>query len=379
MARVKLQTLLDRSNRNMANGTHPVVRESALEMIKRAYKEGINVQISEGHRSYKRQNKLYAQGRTKSGNIVTNARGGQSWHNFGIAIDFFLTNHTGSTAVWTVNSNWRRVAQIGKSLGFEWGGDWTSFKDYPHLQMTGGLSLAQLRAGKKPRLVSKVKNPVKPSASGGNSESVVDYMNRKNMDSSYKNRQKLASQFGISGYKGTSSQNIKLLEKLKSDTKTGWIKNSTGWWFKNKDGSYPKGEWKYIGKQWYLFDNKGYMLTGWQKSKDKWYYMNSSGHMQKGWIQLKNQWYYLDESGAMKKWWFQTKKDGAWYYADRHGHMRTGWLKDKYGRWFYLEESGRMSTGLIEVDSKHYFLQPNGVLITDEIIELEANKQGHLK
>lgn len=320
MARVKLQTLLDRSNKNMASGTHPVVRESALEMIKRAYKEGINVQISEGHRSYKRQNELYAQGRTKSGNIVTNARGGQSWHNFGIAIDFFLTNHTGSTAVWTVNSNWRRVAAIGKSLGFEWGGDWTSFKDYPHLQMTGGYTLAQLRAGKKPRLVSKVKK-----------------------------------------------------------NKTGWIKNSTGWWFKNKDGSYPKGEWKYIGKQWYLFDNQGYMLTGWQKSKDKWYYMNDSGHMQKGWIQLKNQWYYLDESGAMKKWWFQTKKDGAWYYADRHGHMRTGWIKNKSNQWFYLEDSGRMATGLIKVDGKHYFLQPNGVLITDEIIELEANKHGHLK
>ena len=159
MARVKLQTLLDRSNKNMASGTHAVVRETALEVIKRAYKEGINVQISEGHRSYARQNELYAQGRTKPGKIVTNAKGGQSWHNFGIAVDYFLTTNDGSKAVWTVNSNWRRVAQIAKGLGFEWGGDWTSFKDYPHLQMTGGYTLAQLRNGAKPKLTSKVNNP----------------------------------------------------------------------------------------------------------------------------------------------------------------------------------------------------------------------------
>lgn len=155
---VTLQTLLDRSNRNMAQGTHSVVRESALELIRRAYKEGIYVQISEGHRSYARQNELYAQGRTKPGNIVTNAKGGQSWHNFGIAIDFFLVSDDGKQALWNVNSKWRRAAQIGKQLGFEWGGDWTSFVDYPHLQMTGGLTLAQLRAGRKPKLTSKVGN-----------------------------------------------------------------------------------------------------------------------------------------------------------------------------------------------------------------------------
>jgi len=170
---VSLQTLLDRSNRNMASGTHKVVRESALEIIRRAYKEGIYVQISEGHRPNGRQNDLYAQGRTKPGNIVTNARGGQSWHNYGVAVDFFLTSNDGSKALWTVNNKWRRAAAIGKSLGFEWGGDWTGFVDYPHLQMTGGLSLADLQAGKRPKLTSKVGNktpaPSKPSSGGSSS------------------------------------------------------------------------------------------------------------------------------------------------------------------------------------------------------------------
>lgn len=168
---VSLQTLLDRSDRNMASGTHKVVRESALEMIRRAYKEDIYVQISEGHRSNARQNELYAQGRTKPGNIVTNAKAGQSWHNYGIAVDFFLTSKDGSKALWTVNSKWRRAAAIGKSLGFTWGGDWDGFVDNPHLQMSQGLTLAQLQAGHKPKLTSKVGNttpaPSKPDNSPG--------------------------------------------------------------------------------------------------------------------------------------------------------------------------------------------------------------------
>lgn len=154
--RVALKTLVDRSVKNMGTGIHPVVKESAIEMITRAYNEGINVQISSGFRSYAEQNQLYAKGRTALGSIVTNARGGYSNHNFGLAIDYFLVSEDGSSAIWSVNTKWKRVAAIGKSLGFSWGGDWTSFKDYPHLEMTGGLTTSQLRAGRKPTLVSKV-------------------------------------------------------------------------------------------------------------------------------------------------------------------------------------------------------------------------------
>ncbi|AZS49230.1 peptidoglycan L-alanyl-D-glutamate endopeptidase precursor [Bacillus phage vB_BpsS-140] len=152
---VQLATLLERSKRNLG-GVHEVIRETTLEVIKRAFAEGIRVQISSGYRSIADQDKLYAQGRTTSGSIVTNARGGQSYHNFGLAVDYFLVSADGKTALWTINAEWRRVATIAKSLGFEWGGDWSSFKDYPHLQMTGGLSLAQLRNGAKPSLTSKV-------------------------------------------------------------------------------------------------------------------------------------------------------------------------------------------------------------------------------
>lgn len=158
--KIGLQTLIDRSVRNMGAGIHSVVKESAIEMIKQAYKEGIYVQITSGYRSFAEQNKLYAQGRTAPGKIVTNAKGGQSNHNYGLAIDYVLLSADGKKALWTVNEKWRRVAQIGKSLGFSWGGDWKSFKDYPHLEMMGGMTLSQLQAGKRPVLVSLLSNKV---------------------------------------------------------------------------------------------------------------------------------------------------------------------------------------------------------------------------
>ena len=158
---VQLQKLLDNSIRNMKDGIHSVVKESALEMIKRAYEEKIYVQITSGFRSFAEQDKLFAQGRTdKTKPIVTNARAGQSNHNFGLAIDYVLLSEDGLKAIWTVNKDWKRVAAIGKELGFKWGGDWTSFKDYPHLEMMGGLSMKDLQNGRKPVLKSKVNNTV---------------------------------------------------------------------------------------------------------------------------------------------------------------------------------------------------------------------------
>jgi peptidoglycan LD-endopeptidase CwlK len=217
MGRVSLNTLLQRSEKNMGSGMNPIVKKSALEVVRRAYAEGINAQISHGMRTYAQQNALYAQGRTKKGNVVTNARGGYSNHNFGLAVDYFLTNNEGTTAIWTVNNDWRRVAAIGKSLGFSWGGDWRSFKDYPHLEMTGGLSTAQLRAGKRPNLVDKTgtktaaATPTKVSSttasSGGSSyiKEAQKYANSRN----YPTKAKFAK-LTVDGYKGPKTMNALL-------------------------------------------------------------------------------------------------------------------------------------------------------------------------
>lgn len=156
---VSLETLINRSVNRLGN-VHPSLKEYTIELITRCYREGILVQISSGFRSNEDQANIYGQGRPSyiwngrkygsKGSIVSNAQPGTSVHNYGLAIDYFLVSDDGNKSLWTVNDKWRRVAAIAKSMGFEWGGDWTSFKDYPHLQFTKGLSIAQLRAGHRP-------------------------------------------------------------------------------------------------------------------------------------------------------------------------------------------------------------------------------------
>ncbi|MEK4849750.1 M15 family metallopeptidase [Paenibacillus sp. FSL H7-0756] len=140
------------------SGLHPAVLAAATVLIERSYVSGIPILITQGLRTMAEQDALYAQGRTKPGAVVTNARGGYSYHNYGLAVDFALLLPNGSSVSWDMsrdgNQNgtrdWMEVVQHAKAIGFEWGGDWTSFKDYPHLQMRFGLSLAELRTGKKP-------------------------------------------------------------------------------------------------------------------------------------------------------------------------------------------------------------------------------------
>lgn len=156
--RVSVFQLIAKSERAMG-AVHPQLKALAIELIKRAYHEGINIRITAGHRTHAEQQRLYNQGRTTPGNIVTNARPGQSIHNFGLAIDYVLVNEDDTTVSWTVNKQWRRVGAIGKQLGFQWGGDWTSFRDYPHLDLQRGMSLANLRAGKFPSLPSVPSRP----------------------------------------------------------------------------------------------------------------------------------------------------------------------------------------------------------------------------
>jgi peptidoglycan LD-endopeptidase CwlK len=136
---------------------HPVVSAKKDELISLAADKGINIVITQDFRSIEEQDKLYAKGRTAEGDIVTNAKGGESYHNFGLAIDFALLSINGAV-IWDMNydgngnsrADWDEVVEIAKGLGFEWGGDWRSFKDYPHLQYDFGLSIWELQRGKRP-------------------------------------------------------------------------------------------------------------------------------------------------------------------------------------------------------------------------------------
>jgi peptidoglycan L-alanyl-D-glutamate endopeptidase CwlK len=140
---------------------HPKLRDEALELyddIVASLTGSAICRFAYTLRTFAEQDALFAQGRTKPGNRVTNAKGGQSYHNYGLAIDIVLIldkdkNGTFETASWDVKSDfdgdkkadWMEVVQIFKRYGFEWGGDW-KFLDLPHFQKTFGKSIYELRA-----------------------------------------------------------------------------------------------------------------------------------------------------------------------------------------------------------------------------------------
>jgi len=133
---------------------HPKIANEIASLIDAAEKEispNISIRIVEGFRSFKEQDALYAQGRTKPGGKVTQAKGGQSYHNYGLAIDFaFLTNE-GKQLSWDTAkdwdsdnmADWLEVVQVFVKAGYTWGGIW-KFKDQPHFEKIFGYNWKQL-------------------------------------------------------------------------------------------------------------------------------------------------------------------------------------------------------------------------------------------
>lgn len=127
----------------------PVVQKKARALISAAKAEGIDLLVTSTYRDAECQDALYAQGRTKPGRKVTNARGGQSWHQFRVAFDVVpLVN---GKAVWNDQRLWKRIGELGESVGLEWAGRWKTFPESPHFQFTGGLTMADLKKGKQPK------------------------------------------------------------------------------------------------------------------------------------------------------------------------------------------------------------------------------------
>jgi peptidoglycan LD-endopeptidase CwlK len=124
----------------------PRVERLSQEFLKRASQAGIPCQITESYRTLERQTELYNQGRTTKGNIVTNAKAGESLHNYGVAFD--IVPRAGYNIS---NAQWAKLGEIGVSLGLEWGGskEWikAGFIDNPHMQLTLGYSLKQFKNG----------------------------------------------------------------------------------------------------------------------------------------------------------------------------------------------------------------------------------------
>lgn len=126
----------------------PQVRSRVEAFLKAADDAGIDLLVTSTYRDNASQDALYAQGRTAPGKVVTNAKAGQSYHNFRCAVDVVPLRN--GKPVWdTKDLVWQTVGRLGKAAGLEWAGDWKRFKEFPHFQYTGGLTLAQLQQGAK--------------------------------------------------------------------------------------------------------------------------------------------------------------------------------------------------------------------------------------
>jgi len=117
------------------------VQKAAYGFINTVEQElGIKLRVTSALRTVAEQDALY-----KKGN-VTKAQGGQSYHNYGLAID--VVEIKNGQPIW--NCDWPKIAAVGKRFGFEWGGDWKGFVDKPHFQMPFGKSVRQLCIAKYP-------------------------------------------------------------------------------------------------------------------------------------------------------------------------------------------------------------------------------------
>ena len=126
------------------------VEANCRKLLERCKEAGLNVLITNTVRDKEYQEYLYAQGRTRSGSIVTNSKT-PTFHSdtAGLAFDF-CKNIKGHE--YDDTAFFKQVAAIAKEMGFSWGGDWKSFVDMPHIQWDNGgeWTSAMIREGKLP-------------------------------------------------------------------------------------------------------------------------------------------------------------------------------------------------------------------------------------
>ena len=158
-----LSDVLARADRRLkVSGMDKDVIEITRDVIKEMHEEGIYICIAQAFRSFAEQNALYAKGRTVAGSIVTNARGGQSNHNYGVAVDLCIYPNTFDKVLFLQPSDPRmkKIVSAMKRRGMKWGGDWSGFPDYPHFELYNKVG-----GQKKPNLSGVP--AVKPTSSGG--------------------------------------------------------------------------------------------------------------------------------------------------------------------------------------------------------------------
>ena len=230
---------------------HPRLQMLAAKLLEECSKQGLKIKIGDTLRTVEEQDELYSQGRTKPGNIVTNARGSSysSYHQWGTAFDFYRND--GKGAYYDNDGFFTRVGHIGVSIGLEWGGNWKSPVDKPHFQLPDWGSTTA----------------------------------------------------GIKKLYATPEAFMKTW--IPEQEPEGWVHDAAGWWWRNADGTWPKSTWKELKwngtTSWYYFNSAGYMVSNeWRQDNGKWYYLGADGAMVKGCVLIVgNECFAIGIDGAM--------------------------------------------------------------------------------
>ena len=180
ISHTQLQELLVVSTPTLEN-VHPALRQRCFQLIHKLAEEGLSFGAFMGLRSFDSQRALYAQGReplalvnalrrkaelgeiTEPDNhhIVTTKQVG--FHNFGLAVDLVEDGNPDQVGIqwsWSRNADYLSIGKYTKDLGLIYGGFWKSFKDYPHVELTGGLTLVECvtlyKSGRLPGVFAEV-------------------------------------------------------------------------------------------------------------------------------------------------------------------------------------------------------------------------------
>ena len=119
------------------NALDPKMKPRAEAFLKKCKELGVNIAITETKRSKERQQYLYAQGRTRPGNIVTWTL--QSNHILGLAMDIVFVDSNGK---YTYNGDWNKIGPIAEDCGLIWGGTW-NVPDKPHVEFNPKVIMDQ--------------------------------------------------------------------------------------------------------------------------------------------------------------------------------------------------------------------------------------------
>lgn len=260
---------------------HPRLQEAYGNLVEKCRQRGIEIGLGECFRTVEEQDDLYAQGRTKPGNIVTNARGSSysSQHQWGIAFDFYLKmdiDGDGAVSDDAYNDStkmFKKVSDIAKTVGLSWGGDWKSIIDKPHLYLPdwgSGTGILKQQYGTFDRFKKTWENTIKI-------EALIP------VSSSKKGLTITASSLVVretpggkdTGKRYKYGEIISVTEKcflngapwmrtkdgwISGNYVDGWIFQDGRWWYCDPGYKFPANSCRIIDGSLYAFDPSGWML-----------------------------------------------------------------------------------------------------------------------